>query len=283
MALVPCIAVSLGYILLNCFLAEALRKVIGSVFQEGLLRTALNEALAAAELCACGFELIIVADHYGVAAYSVCLFILTIWWSGHWGDATACPYHHFEACLSGSMCPLEVVVRTVAQVVGGLAVFKYVQLLWTMEFAETHVGRSHSHAFENCSGDLQIPVLEGAAVEGVATLLCRLTSKYLSESEPQYASAIDSFVGTSLVVAAFDYSGGYYNPVLATGLKYGCKGHSDMEFAAVYWVGASLGAIASVYLYPILKSQLIGLGGPETSDIVPDQESEEQEEKEKSE
>ena len=59
----------------------------------------------------------------------------------------------------------------------------------------------YSHAFENCSGDLQIPVLEGAAVEGVATLLCRLTSKYLSESEPQYASAIDSFVGTSLVVA----------------------------------------------------------------------------------
>ena len=56
-----------------------------------------------------------------------------------------------------------------------------------------------------------------------------------------------------------------------------------MEFAAVYWVGASLGAIASVYLYPILKSQLIGLGGPETSDIVPDQESEEQEEKDKSE
>merc|ERR1712038_1040383 len=98
-----------------------------------------NEALAAAELCACGFELIIVADHYGVAAYSVCLFTLTIWWSGHWGDATACPYHHF---------------------------------------------------------------------------------------------------------------------------------------AAVYWVGASLGAIASVYLYPILKSQLIGLGGPETSsEIVPDQES----------
>ena len=86
-----------------------------------------------------------------------------------------------------------------------------------------------------------------------------------------------------ICISAFDYSGGYYNPVLATGLKYGCKGHSDMEFAAVYWVGASLGAIASVYLYPFLKSQLIGLGGPETSDIVPDQESKEQEEKEKSE
>ena len=48
--------------------------------------------------------------------------------------------------LSGSMCPVEVVVRTLAQVIGALAVFKYVQLLWTMEFAETHVGRSHRYA-----------------------------------------------------------------------------------------------------------------------------------------
>jgi len=260
--LVPCIAVSLGYILLGCFLAEALRKVIGAVLPEGLLRTAFNEAVAAAELCACGFELIIVADHYGVAAYAVCLFTLTIWWSQRWGDATACPLPHFEACANGQMPFVEVAVRTVAEVVGGVAVFKYVQLLWTMEFAETHVGRSHNHAFENCSGDLQIPVVQGAMVEGVATLLCRLTSKYLSESEPQFASAIDSFVGTSLVVAAFDYSGGYYNPVLATGLKFGCKGHSHLEFAAVYWLGASLGALASVYLYPILRGTL-GLGGEE--------------------
>ena len=108
-------------------------------------------------------------------------------------------------------------------------------------------------------------------------MLCRLTSKLLSEREPRYASAIDSFVGTFLVVAgksgsirhakknltyiilviaAFDLSGGYYNPVLATGLKFGCKGHSHMEFAAVYWVGASLGAIASIFTYPMLRGLL---------------------------
>ena len=51
-------------------------------------------------------------------------------------------------------------------------------------------------------------------------MLCRLTSKLLSDNEPQFANAIDSFVATALVVAAFDYSGGYYNPVLATGLKF---------------------------------------------------------------
>ena len=52
------------------------------------------------------------------------------------------------------------------------------------------------------------------------------------------------------------YSGGYYNPVLATGLKLGCKGHSHLEFFIVYWIGSSLGALASIYAYPPLKKAL---------------------------
>ena len=107
-----------------------------------------------------------------------------------------------------------------------------------------------------CCPYFQVPVMLGAVIEGVATLLCRLTSKYLGDLEPNYASAIDSFVGTSLVVAAFDYSGGYYNPVLATGLKFGCKGHTSIEHIIVYWIGASLGALASIYIYPLLKNAL---------------------------
>ena len=76
-----------------------------------------------------------------------------------------------------------------------------------------------------------------------------------------FTNVILKFNATSLITfflslhhSAFDYSGGYYNPVLATGLKYGCKGHSTLELVLVYWVGASLGAIASVYLYPVLKN-----------------------------
>jgi aquaporin related protein len=62
------------------------------------------------------------------------------------------------------------------------------------------------------------------------------------------------------LVAAFDYSGGYLNPVLATSLKYGCQGNTLIEHVVVYWVGASLGAIASVFLYqhPTVQKLLIG-------------------------
>merc|ERR1712038_1770438 len=237
-ALVPCIAISTGFILLTCFLCEALRKIIESTIPDGLLKTALKEAVAGAELCGCGFELIIIADNYGVSVYPIYLFSLTIWWGQHWGDATACPYLCFEDCINGSMSLLETAVRTVAATIGGVVVFAYIQILWNLEVAETHVGRSHSSAWDICSADLQIPVLYGAIVEGVATMLCRLTTKVLTDKEPQYSSAIDSFIATSLVVAGFNYSGG----------------HSHMEFGIVYWLAASIGAIASIYVYPIIKS-----------------------------
>jgi len=262
MALVPCIAVSTGFILLTCILCETLRKVVSATIPNGLAKSALLEAIAGAELCGTGFELIIIADNYGWQVYAVYLFLLTIWFGQAWDrgvegeDAAACPYLHFERAVERTMSPLEVAIRTVGATIGGIVVFKYIQILWGLEVAETHIGRPHGHAFDKCSADLQVTVLTGAVIEGVATLLCRLTSKYLGDLNPKYAAQIDSFVGTSLVVAAFDLSGGYYNPVLATGLKYGCKGHTNVEFLIVYWIGASLGALASIYVYPMLKNAL---------------------------
>ena len=33
---------------------------------------------------------------------------------------------------------------------------RYIQILWALEFAETHVGRPHAHAFDICSADLTV-------------------------------------------------------------------------------------------------------------------------------
>ena len=58
MGLVPCIAVSTGYILLILFLAEAARRLVAPL-NPGLVKTGLFEAIASAELCGACFELII--------------------------------------------------------------------------------------------------------------------------------------------------------------------------------------------------------------------------------
>merc|ERR1712179_275491 len=240
MALVPCIAISTGYILLVLFLCELARKLIAPL-NPGLVKTALNEAIAAADLCGCCFELIIIADNYGIWAYFIYMFLLTIWWSQHWGDATACPYNHFEECVQGNMTKQETAVRTIAQTIGGVLVFRLIQILWALEIAETHVGRSHSAVYNVCSADLTIPVLHGAIIEGICTLGCRIGSRLIT---------------TSFICLAFSTTGGYLNPVLATSLKFGCRGHTPMEHFVVYWIGASLGAISSIYTWPHLEEAL---------------------------
>lgn len=65
-----------------------------------------------------------VADNYGIGCYALFLFALTIWWSHRWEDSNACPYVSFEECALGSMGVLEVLVRTVAATIGGIAVFQ---------------------------------------------------------------------------------------------------------------------------------------------------------------
>ena len=61
---VPCIAVSTAYVLLTCFLAEALRKLVSAYVPNGLAKSAVLEAIAGAELCGTGFELIISKYYY---------------------------------------------------------------------------------------------------------------------------------------------------------------------------------------------------------------------------
>ncbi|XP_058463981.1 aquaporin-11 [Malaya genurostris] len=239
------LAYSVGFIALTSAIASIARGLNNKLSKDGLVKELIFEAIAAAELCGCCFELIIVADNFGVATYAVFLFTLTIWWGLQWGNATACPYTYLEQVVQGEVSFKEAALKTWAQLMGGCCVFRYVQLYWWLELAETHEGR----AFEDCSADLKVNLYWGAIIEGFATLCCRLASKVISEKDAKFGAFIDSFVGTSLVVAAFNYSGGYFNPVLATALKWGCAGNSALEHIVVYWIGSCVGAVLSVPLF----------------------------------
>ncbi|XP_026287882.1 aquaporin-11 [Frankliniella occidentalis] len=257
MADMSCLSVSLFIIVLTCFLASVARRVaVRRTRGRPLVRGLFLEGIATAELCGCCFELIIVADNFGVLAYAGVLFVLTVWWSNEWGDATACPYTHLEDVLDGKADVREAALKIWAQLTGGVLIFRYIQLLWWLELCDTHKNR----AFEACTADLQVPVMAGAIIEGVATMLCRLASRTIADLQPKFSSIIESFIGTSLVVLAFNFSGGYFNPALATALKLGCKGHTTYEHLIVYWAGACAGAVAGTVLYkvPAVKRRLLG-------------------------
>lgn len=255
------LVVSALFIVLTSLLAHCARRLIQKVVKEPFVRLLFEEAIAAAELCGTCFELIVVADNFGVGTYAIFLFALTVWWSMNWGDATACPYTHLEELIEGKADVRKVLLKTWAELTGGLLIYKYVQMYWALEISETH----RDKATEDCKADLQVPVIYGAVIEGIATCLCRLASKALGDLHPKYSTAIDAFIGTSLVVAAFDYSGGYFNPVLATSLKAGCEGHTLIEHGIVYWIGACAGAVLSVYIYKLPAIQKLVKGTSEVN------------------
>lgn len=114
-----------------------------------------------------------------------------------WGDASACPYTHMEDMVEGKTSPRVVALKTWAQLMGGCCVYRIVQVFWWLEIVSTHRDR----AFADCAADLQVNVYLGAFIEGFATLLCRLASRALAELGPRHTSVLDSFIGTSLVIA----------------------------------------------------------------------------------
>ena len=60
------------------------------------------------------------------------------------------------------------------------------------------------------------------------------------------------------VIAAMDLSGGMFNPMLATVLLGGCKGHSHFQHILVYWIGGFAGTYATIKTYPTVKSLVYG-------------------------
>lgn len=84
--------------------------------------------------------------------YIIVVFNLIMWWSTTLGDATACPYSYLEEVVKGNLGLLDTLLLTVAQLLGGAVVFKYVQFMWNFEVIEEHVDR----AYRACTTDIQV-------------------------------------------------------------------------------------------------------------------------------
>jgi len=232
---------SVAIIVLQLAISHVFRVQAKAVLS-GLLRDTALELIASAEMCSACFELIIVTDNYGWPAYAVLLFLMTIWWGHSWGEATACSYSTLEDYIQTDLSLTVMLAKILAQITGAIVSFRWVKQLWLLELTAEHVGRG----VEECDADLKVPIMWGFLIEMVLTAACRIFSRTLSEFDVKYASSIDSFFATTMVILAFDHSGGYFNPVLATGLKWGCRGHTAAEHVAVYWAGSVIGALVAL-------------------------------------
>jgi hypothetical protein len=87
-----------------------------------------------------------VAEEYGIWMYALVLFLLTLWWAAHWGDASACPYIHLEAYLDGSIHFSQAFLASLAEIAGGLAIYKYLFLFFNPQ-TKIHICCAFLHFF----------------------------------------------------------------------------------------------------------------------------------------
>jgi glycerol uptake facilitator-like aquaporin len=77
-----------------------------------------------------------------------------------------------------------------------------------------------------------------------------------ANNEPIYTALIIGVLICAVILPVMGISGGMFNPILATVLFAGCKGHSMAEHIYIYWVGALGGSILAFLVYPTIKNSI---------------------------
>lgn len=257
-----CLLVSTVILAATAVATSATRSVIRYSLQPSLFSNCLLDFLCGLELCICGYELGVVLDIYGIPLYSAFLWLVLCWQAISWGEATANPYSHLLRWCSGSQTLISSMIRVGAGSAGALSSYLLLAPLWRYELSHFHAGRADSSATGACGDDLQVSLIFGTGVELLGTLCCFLSGSLLSDlpflnTKPLLITMLDNVVGVALVIAAFDLTGGYFNPNLALGIKLGCGKGGHFQHLAVYWIGPCIGALVAGPLYNGMKSIMV--------------------------
>lgn len=259
-------------LLLNYVLFQLLRSFVGKLFSYrlmykdrtaakkchklSLLKLLIDELISTCELCADCAELNVVYEKHGSLAYGVTLFILSYVWIEAFGDAHTTPGYLTEEFFLDKGSELlktgDTYARFIGQTLAMPLAWRFAALYWRYHLLSEH---SSMLEMENCRSSLTTSSWNGFMIEFTCCFISRLAElcghkllerKYLSQ---RVVSGLCSFICSSLVVLTLELSGGYFNPILAASLEYGCKGIKWHQHALVFWLGPLSGHVLARALF----------------------------------
>ena len=126
------LAVSVAVILGTLLTGDLVRNliVIPKFRDDSLIKKILLDSILALELCASSFEIGVIFQHYGMVAWTFCVFGSTFYQLSRWrGLAMPSTNTHLLDCLLGSKSLMEGLIRNVVLVSVGLLAHRYVSIL----------------------------------------------------------------------------------------------------------------------------------------------------------
>lgn len=221
----------------------------------------LNELLSTCELCAGCAELNVIHERQGSIAYGLTLTLLTYIWSSSFGEAHTSPAYLIEEFTSISSSPTNghFYSRFAAQLLAIPIGWRFAALYWRHGILSEHKLFLLASSYQ-CKSSLNTSTSSAFSIELVCSALCRLielisanlaTRGHFNERTCAIATAA---LSSLLVVLALDHSGGYFNPVLASSLEFGCEGAHWSQHALVFWVAPLLGHPLGRFLFELKSS-----------------------------
>lgn len=259
-------------LLINFILFKLLRYLVDALLDDGrwfassskqpqprlwrLLKLFCGELISTCELCADCAELNVVHEKHGPLAYAAGLFLLTYLWMDAFGDAQTTPGYLAEELflIQGKqiLASGETYARFVGQSMALPLAWRFASTYWHYHLLAEH---RELLVANQCKSALSTSTINGFLIEFGCCLLCRLIElvghKILEQrsSHKRMVSLVVSFSCTLLVMLALELSGGYFNPILAASLEYGCKGIHFYQHAIVFWLGPLGGHVLARLLY----------------------------------
>jgi len=229
-----------------------------------ILKLFADELVSTCELCADCAELNVVYERDGALAYGLLLFLLSYLWTEAFGEAQTTPAYLVEEYLLESGRPMlgsaDAYARFIGQSLAAPLAWRFASFYWKYQLLSEH---QQMLLVENCKSSLTTSTTYGLAIELGCCFICRLVELVghrLLESSAlsrRAVSLVSSFVCTTLVVLALELSGGYFNPILAASLEFGCKGIRFYQHALVFWLGPILGHLLARSLFKALAPNSI--------------------------
>ena len=264
----PGVVVSIVLILVTMISCEILYRLILKNVIPGLFRSIVLDFLSGGEAVVVSWELITVFHQYGQPLWALLsYFAMTAKLYRYRVEVIACPYTHLQSLLRGWITPREASARILAQFVGAEVFFSWQARIWDWGLTRVHLGRSYWMAYGRCAAWLDVPNVVGFCWEFGGGLVCGVAGILIFDWELFPVASIHKRIAASTsitllaVLAAFHKTGGFFQPLLAFGRTFGCVGVlrpvSLVDHLLVYWLGASLGAVVSMYVAPPIKRLLL--------------------------
>ena len=261
----PGIMVSLLVLILTMIICEVVYRLVIYNVILGLFKSVILDFVSAGEATIISWELITVFHGYGLPVWTVFAFIfMVIKYYRYRVECVSCPYSHVQSYLKGFLPLKEALLRIAAQFLGGSVFFRWQGYIWDFGLTPIHIGRAYWMSYGKCTSWLAVSTWLGFLYEFVGSLICGVSGSLLFDFQlfPSITVHVRIFASTAitvlLVLGSFYHTGGFFQPLLAFARTYGCIGVlrevTILDHVIVYWVGATLGAVAGMYLTPYIRN-----------------------------